>query len=91
MARGRGKLRTVVMVARGGADLVLFDCGHASVMNSHPGRSPYPLRRYCGRCPHTAEQPIDRAKFLRDHRGVGYIIERVDGQWAAAHPEEAAR
>jgi hypothetical protein len=62
--------RNVVMVFRGGADYVLFDCGHTCVMDAaRPFRSrEYPSpRRMCFRCPREAPVPVDRAEFVRAH------------------------
>lgn len=69
-------IQPVVMVLRGyGTDTVLFACGHASVIDPHKGRKPYPRRRRCIHCVSgDAPVPVDREKFMLHERRTPEVL-----------------
>lgn len=69
-------LRKVIAYSSGGADTVLFSCGHACVLEVAQGGRPrdYPKRRQCFRCPDEAPIPVQtEAEFKHKRRGSTVI------------------
>ena len=69
-------LRRVVAVYRGGADDVLFECGHRCVLPVARGRD-YPKRRRCFNCRGGHQQPWTLTRWL-EREGPSPMIQIID-------------